>query len=101
VEEALNKPHNDKSSGIDGLTYEFWKDLNQKFQMARSKNNKEEKEQIKFNPVKLLTMVFNDIHSNGLVKGTNFSVGWMCPIYKKNDRNEIANYRPVCRKNRD
>jgi hypothetical protein len=32
---------------------------------------------------------------------TDFSIGWMCPIYKKNDRNEIANYRPIIILNSD
>jgi hypothetical protein len=40
-----------------------------------------------------MTAVFNDIYTNGMVAESDFSKGWMCPIYKKNDRNEIANYR--------
>ena len=48
-----------------------------------------------------MTAVFNNIHSNGMVLETGFSLEWMCPIYKKNDRNEIANYRPITILNSD
>jgi hypothetical protein len=96
IESALNKSYSNRSPGIDGLTYELWKHLNQKFLAAKKNKDRGSKEQVKFNPVKLMTIVFNDIHSHGIAKKTNFTVGWMCPIYKKNNRNEIANYRPVC-----
>lgn len=33
--------------------------------------------------------------------GTNFSEGWMCPIYKKKDRTDISNYRPITVLNAD
>jgi len=32
---------------------------------------------------------------------TEFTLGWMCPIYKKKERTEIANYRPITLLNTD
>src|SRR6266702_441982 len=31
----------------------------------------------------------------------NFTKGWMCPIYKKKDRTQIENYRPIILLNSD
>jgi Reverse transcriptase (RNA-dependent DNA polymerase) len=33
--------------------------------------------------------------------GTEFSVGWLCPLYKKGERTEISNYRPITILNTD
>ena len=54
-----------------------------------------------FDILELLTACFNDIVNYGIVKLTNFAEGWMCPIYIKNDRNEISNYRPITILNSD
>ena len=102
VEEALQKSQNLKSPGMDGITYELWKFLNQIYKESLENNDPEnEKEQEKFNIIKLMTEVFNDIQKYGLSRLSKFSTGWMCPIYKKNDKNEIANYRPITILNTD
>jgi len=49
----------------------------------------------------LLTTLYNDIEREGMVEGTRFSEGWMCPIYKKGDRTMIANYCPITVLNTD
>ena len=91
VEEALQNSQNLKSPGMNGITYELWKHIHQEY-----KKNPE-----KFNIIKLMTEYFNDIQKYGISETSDFSIGWMCPIYKKNDRNEIENYRPITIVNTD
>jgi hypothetical protein len=38
---------------------------------------------------------------NGVDTRTNFSLGWMCPIYKKKDPTDISNYCPITLLNTD
>ncbi|KAF5333970.1 hypothetical protein D9758_017279 [Tetrapyrgos nigripes] len=48
-----------------------------------------------------MTKAFNDIAKYGLAERTHFSDGWMCPLYKKNDKCDIANYQPITLLNTD
>jgi len=43
----------------------------------------------------------NDIQEYGIVAGTHFTLGWMCPIYKKKERDQIKNYHPITLLNTD
>ncbi|THH28603.1 hypothetical protein EUX98_g5574 [Antrodiella citrinella] len=95
VENALKKSKSGSAAGIDGATYDLWKTLNERYK------EDERAEKPAFNIVKLLTAVFNDVERHGVDKDTGFADGWMCPIYKKNDRNEISNYRPITLLNTD
>lgn len=45
--------------------------------------------------------VFNDIEDNGPKPNLKFSEGWLCPIYKKEDRTDIGNYWPITVLNTD
>jgi hypothetical protein len=54
-----------------------------------------------FDIATLMTEAFNDIAQHGVIPETKFSDGWMCPIYKKNDKCNIANYRPITLLNTD
>ena len=51
--------------------------------------------------VEMLERVFKDIEEHGICESTRFNEGWMCPIYKKGERNNAANYRPITVLNTD
>lgn len=95
VAAALKNSQNNRAAGLDGATYELWKTIHTRY-LEDIRGNRQA-----FNLIGLMTRTFNDIESFGVVPSTNFSEGWMCPIYKKNDRNEIANYRPITLLNTD
>lgn len=95
IQDALKLSAMGKAPGINGITYEVWKYLNNKYIEDRDLGKPS------FNVIEVMTKVFNDIETHGLVKDSNFSKSWMCPLYKKNDRADIANYRPVSLLNTD
>jgi hypothetical protein len=80
---------------LNGFTYEFWKILDDRYRTAVSL----EKEG--FDIIKVLLWVFNDIETNRMATGTEFSESWMCPLYKKNNRAVIASYRSISLLNSD
>ena len=80
---------------MDGIPHELWKALETCFK------HKEKDTGPKFNIIKCLTQVYNDIERHGLCKPSDFPQGWMCPLYKKGETNEISNYRPITVLNTD
>lgn len=97
IREALHASENGKAAGINGLTYEFWKLLDR----MCTKSSKANPEAPTFHVIQALTKVYNDIEENGVTPNTAFAEGWMCPLYKKKDKREIANYRPITLLNTD
>ncbi|GLB44701.1 putative RNase H [Lyophyllum shimeji] len=95
VLEALSESQNNTAAGLDGATYEFWKTLHNRF-VEDSKLDRPA-----FDVVGLMTAAFVDIQQHGLVTATRFADGWMCPLYKKGERTDIANYRPITCLNTD
>ncbi|TFY73613.1 hypothetical protein EWM64_g10398, partial [Hericium alpestre] len=91
VAQALKSSWNGTATSLNGLPYELWKCLEEHHHTTK-------KTQLKcpsFNVTAALTAVFQDIQTHGLSPGSSFSQGWMCLIYKKNDKSDIANYCPI------
>ena len=96
VERALKESANDKSPGLDGIPTEMWRLLHQQYMSA------DEKEKNQYcNITEVLAYIFNDIAEHGITEGMGFNDGWMCPIYKKKEADNIANYRPITVLNTD
>jgi hypothetical protein len=89
----------DRAAGINGLISEFWQELGRMYSEAQKSD--EETGKKRGNIIKVLTWVYNDIEEYGVIEDTGFALGWMCPIFKKKDATDIANYRPITVLNTD
>lgn len=92
IEEVLKLLPNGKALGTDGIPYEFWKWINEK---SKSTPEDTDGNKSQFTFIKCLTTVYNDIETYGVAKDSCFAEGLLNLLHKKNDRREIANYRPI------
>jgi len=97
---AIHALPNGKSPGLDGVPHEFWKTLLDRY-ITETANPNGRSDDTAFNVAQALKILFNDIEKFGLTPESNFAEGWMCPIFKKKDRTDIANYRPITVLNAD
>ncbi|KZT29847.1 DNase I-like protein, partial [Neolentinus lepideus HHB14362 ss-1] len=97
IASALRLAGNDTAPGLDGAPYELWKKLHER----HTHYVKHHPTDPSFDVVSMMTAAFNDIEKYGVDPTTGFAEGWMCPIYKKNDRDIISNYRPITLLNTD
>jgi hypothetical protein len=93
--EALFSSKSGSAAGTDGIPYEVWKKLHEKH------IDNQKKECPSFNIIRTLTLVFNDIQIHDIDPDSKFTLGWMCPIFKKQERTEIVNYHPITLLNTD
>jgi hypothetical protein len=88
VLKALIEAASGRAAGINGFTTEFWRRL----ESIHEENMKKEKDGTSpktCDIIKVLTWVYNDIEKHGMVEGTEFSLGSMCPLFKKKDKTTL------------
>ncbi|EJD35547.1 hypothetical protein AURDEDRAFT_75188, partial [Auricularia subglabra TFB-10046 SS5] len=97
VSSSVQDSKNGKAAGLDGIIYELWKVLDARFRAAPA----DARGTLVFDVTDAMRKVFTDVEDYGLPEGSRFAEGWLCPLYKKGERSEIANYRPITLLNTD
>ena len=95
LESALRLSKRGSAAGPDGIPYELWSHLHHTYLLQIKA------ETPTFNILKCMRKVLNDIQEHGVDTRTEFTLGWMCPIYKKKERDQVKNYRPITLLNTD
>lgn len=98
---ALKKSNNSSAPGPDGIPYKFWKSMNGQFINDARLNQRGGSQKTTCDLIKLLRLACEDIQWHGIMEDSPFLDGWMCPIYEKNEKTDIANYRPITCLNTD
>lgn len=103
VREAIEELPNSKAAGLDGIPQEIWKSLLDTTGKSDSEEerNSEEVSTSTYDVADYLTAVYNNIENHGVTENTGFADGWLCLIYKKGDRADAGNYRPITVLNTD
>ena len=89
VQKALSLAKDRSATGLDRCPYELWKALQKRHSKLRHRNDQS------FDIIKILMHIYRDIQAHGVDERTEFTMGWMCPLFKKKDPTDIRNYRPI------
>ncbi|GJE94639.1 transposon TX1 uncharacterized protein [Phanerochaete sordida] len=95
VQDALKSAATGKATGLDGIPYELWKHMMDRYERTKTKAKPA------VDIILLLTVTFTDIETHGVDRTCGFAAGWLCPLYKKGDARLISNYRPITLLNTD
>ena len=95
VEIALRESASGTAPGIDGIPYELWKLIARLH--LQTTGTPEPWPDI----IGILTDVFNDVETYGVHPDSQFHRGWLCPLFKKGNTDDPANYRPITLLNSD
>ncbi|CDO71547.1 hypothetical protein BN946_scf184911.g17 [Trametes cinnabarina] len=83
--------------GKDGIQYEVWKTLHERF-----KEDSRHEARTAFDVLAILAAAFSDVQTYGVCSTVPFAEGWMVPIWKeKGEKTKIENYRPITLLNPD
>ncbi|CDO76537.1 hypothetical protein BN946_scf184769.g1 [Trametes cinnabarina] len=94
---ALKHAKTGTAPGVDGIQYEVWKTLQERF-----KEDSRHAGKPALDVLAILQAAFADIQQHGVCEGTGFADGWMAPIWKeKGEKTKVVNYRPITVLNTD
>ena len=92
---ALNQSKVGTAAGPDGIPYEVWKHLHQQYKSDLGHKRPA------FNALNCMLSAMQDVQKHGVDQRTKLTMGWLCPIYKKKEKDQIKNYRPITLLNTD
>ena len=95
LEQALAASKLGTAAGPDGIPYELWKHLHLRHQLDVKENKPS------FNVLNCMLRTLVNVQEHRVDPRTQFTLGWMCPIYKKKEKDQIKNYRPITLLNTD
>jgi hypothetical protein len=99
IQRALKQSDKNSAPGLDGISFELWKALATNHEKETRTHNREATESARvpgeieeekaMDLLGVLELLYKDICRYGKAANSEFADGWICPIYKKNDKADI------------